>query len=71
MAWLAKGLTDAAKNAAVAQLEGIAAELGASVGQMAIAWAREEPARLDRHHRRVEASASCGQPASRSTSCPG
>ena len=39
MSWLAKGLTDDAKNAAVDKLEGIAAEIGAGVGQMAIAWA--------------------------------
>ena len=39
MGWLAKGLTDAAKNAAVAKLETIAGELGATVSQLAIAWA--------------------------------
>ncbi|MGZ8260341.1 MAG: potassium channel beta subunit family protein [Caldimonas sp.] len=39
MGWLAKGLTDAAKNAAVASLEGVAAELGVTVAQLAIAWA--------------------------------
>ncbi len=43
MSWLAKGLTDEAKNAAVDQLEGIAAEIGASVGQMAIAWILKNP----------------------------
>jgi aryl-alcohol dehydrogenase-like predicted oxidoreductase len=32
-----------AKNAAVAQLEGIAAELGCSVAQLAIAWAAKNP----------------------------
>ena len=49
MAWLAKGLTDAAKNAAVGRLEGIAAELGVHASaQLAIAWAREEPARRRR-----------------------
>ena len=42
-AWLAKGLTDPAKNAAVAQLEGIAAEVGANVAQLAIAWAVRNP----------------------------
>ena len=40
---LAKGLTDEAKNAAVAELEPIAAELGASVAQLAIAWGRSNP----------------------------
>ena len=43
MAWLAKGLTDEAKNAAVGKLEGIAAELGATVGQLAIAWVARNP----------------------------
>jgi aryl-alcohol dehydrogenase-like predicted oxidoreductase len=43
MGWLAKGLTDGAKNAAVARLEGIAAELGVTVAQMAIAWAAKTP----------------------------
>ena len=43
MSWLAQGLTDAAKNAAVDQLEGIAAEIGASVSQLAIAWAARNP----------------------------
>ncbi len=43
MSWLAKGLTDEAKNAAVDQLEGIAAEIGASVAQMAIAWVAKNP----------------------------
>ena len=43
MSWLAERLTDAAKNAAVDKLEGIAAEIGASVGQMAIAWALKNP----------------------------
>jgi voltage-dependent potassium channel beta subunit len=43
MGWLAKGLTDAAKNAAVARLEAIAGELGATVAQLAIAWAAKNP----------------------------
>src|ERR1700704_1967488 len=43
MSWLAKGLTDEAKNVAVDKLEGIAAEIGASVGQMAIAWILKNP----------------------------
>jgi voltage-dependent potassium channel beta subunit len=38
MSFLVKQLTDDAKNAAVAKLEGIAAELGCSVAQLAIAW---------------------------------
>ena len=37
------GLTDPAKNAAVAQLEPIAAELGGSVAQLAIAWVARNP----------------------------
>jgi aryl-alcohol dehydrogenase-like predicted oxidoreductase len=43
MSFLAPGLTDPAKNAAVAKLEPIAAELGASVAQLAIAWAAKNP----------------------------
>ena len=43
MSWMVAGLTDAAKNAAVAQLEPIAAELGASLAQLAIAWAVRNP----------------------------
>ena len=43
MGFLVEGLTDAAKNAAVAQLEGIAAELGCSVAQLAIAWVARNP----------------------------
>jgi voltage-dependent potassium channel beta subunit len=43
MAFLRDGLTDAAKNAAVAQLEPIAAELGATLAQLAIAWAAKNP----------------------------
>jgi voltage-dependent potassium channel beta subunit len=43
MGWLAKGLTDAAKNAAVARLDAIAGELGATVAQLAIAWAAKNP----------------------------
>ena len=43
MGWLAKGLTDEAKNAAVASLEGVAAELGVGVAQLAIAWAAKNP----------------------------
>ena len=43
MGFLVKGLTDAAKNAAVAQLEGVAADLGCSVAQLAIAWVARNP----------------------------
>lgn len=43
MAFLRDGLTDAAKNAAVAQLEPVAAELGGGVAQLAIAWAASNP----------------------------
>jgi aryl-alcohol dehydrogenase-like predicted oxidoreductase len=43
MGFLVAGLTDPAKNAAVVQLEAIAAELGGSVAQLAIAWAARNP----------------------------
>ena len=43
MASFREGLTDAAKNAAVAQLEPIAAELGGSLAQLAIAWVAKNP----------------------------
>jgi voltage-dependent potassium channel beta subunit len=43
MGFLVKGLTHAEKNAAVAQLEGVAADLGCQLGQMAIAWAARNP----------------------------
>ncbi len=43
MAFLRDGLTHPAKNAAVQQLEPIAAELGASVAQLALAWAARNP----------------------------
>ena len=43
MAFLVKGLTDAAKNEAVAKLEPIALELGGSVAQLAIAWVNRNP----------------------------
>jgi len=43
MGFLEKSLTDADKNAAVAKLEGIAAELGCSVSQLAIAWVARNP----------------------------
>jgi voltage-dependent potassium channel beta subunit len=43
MSFLVKGLTDAGRNTAVAQLEAIAAELGCSVAQLAIAWCAKNP----------------------------
>ena len=43
MGFLSKSLTDAKKLAAVAQLEGIANELGCSVAQLAIAWVAKNP----------------------------
>ncbi|HWI12421.1 MAG TPA: aldo/keto reductase [Burkholderiaceae bacterium] len=43
MSYLAKGLTDERKRAAVTQLEDIAAELGCSVAQLAIAWVAKNP----------------------------
>ena len=43
MSFLASGLTDPAKNAAVARLEPIAAELGATIAQLAIAWVAKNP----------------------------
>ncbi len=43
MAWMRDGLTDPAKNAAVAELEKIAAELGGNVAQLSIAWANKNP----------------------------
>lgn len=43
MGFLVKGLTDAARNAAVTQLEAIASELACSLSQLAIAWAAHNP----------------------------
>jgi aryl-alcohol dehydrogenase-like predicted oxidoreductase len=43
MGFLEKSLTDDAKNAAVVRLEAIAAELGCSVSQLAIAWVAKNP----------------------------
>ena len=43
MAFLRDGLTDAAKNAAVAKLTPIAAELGGTLAQLAIAWVAKNP----------------------------
>ena len=43
MGFLATSLTDERKRAAVVQLEGIAAELGCTVAQLAIAWVAKNP----------------------------
>jgi aryl-alcohol dehydrogenase-like predicted oxidoreductase len=43
MSFLREGLTDPAKNAAVARLQPIAEELGATLAQLAIAWASKNP----------------------------
>lgn len=43
MSFLREGLTDPTKNAAVAQLSEIAAELGGNVAQLAIAWVNKNP----------------------------
>jgi voltage-dependent potassium channel beta subunit len=43
MGFLVKGLTDAAKNEAVAALGPIAQELGGNVAQLAIAWVNRNP----------------------------
>ena len=43
MAFLHDGLLNPARNAAVAQLEPIAAELGGTLAQLAIAWAAKNP----------------------------
>ena len=43
MSFLVKGLTDPDKNAAVARLEPIAAELGVTLAQLAIAWCAHNP----------------------------
>ncbi len=43
MGFLTKSLTDTAKNAAVGKLEPIAADLGATLAQLAIAWVAKNP----------------------------
>ena len=43
MGFLQESLADQNKNAAVAELEGVAAELGCSVSQLAIAWVAKNP----------------------------
>jgi hypothetical protein len=62
MAFLRDGLTDAAKNKAVAALAPIAAELGGTMAQLAIAWVGQQPAREQRDHRRLAPGAVAGQP---------
>jgi len=43
MGFLVNGLTDAAKNVAVGQLDTLASELGCSLSQLAIAWVAKNP----------------------------
>ena len=43
MSWIQEQLLHPARNAAVAKLEGIAAELGCNVAQLAIAWVNKNP----------------------------
>jgi voltage-dependent potassium channel beta subunit len=43
MEFLVERLTDSGKNAAVAQLEAVARDIGCSVAQLAIAWAAHNP----------------------------
>jgi voltage-dependent potassium channel beta subunit len=43
MGFLVKGLTDAARNSALTQLEVVATELDCSLSQLAIAWAAHNP----------------------------
>lgn len=43
MAFLRDGLLDAAKNQAVGELEAVAADLGGTVAQLAIAWVNRNP----------------------------
>ncbi len=43
MSWLREQLQHPQRNAAVAELEGIAADLGGSVSQLAIAWVNRNP----------------------------
>jgi voltage-dependent potassium channel beta subunit len=66
MAFLRDGLTDAAKNDAVAALEPIAAEIGGTTAQLALAWAVSNPrvssvimgaSRLDQLHANLGALA--------------
>jgi voltage-dependent potassium channel beta subunit len=43
MSWMREQLQDPARNKAVGELEGIAAELGGNVAQLAIAWINRNP----------------------------
>ncbi|MBV8603952.1 MAG: aldo/keto reductase [Pelomonas sp.] len=43
MGWIKDQLVDATRNAAVAELEGVAKALGCSVAQLAIAWCNRNP----------------------------
>lgn len=43
MAWMREQLQDPARNKAVAELEGIAAELGGTMAQLALAWVNKNP----------------------------
>lgn len=43
MEFLVNGLTDEAKNSALAQLENVASDLGCNLAQLAIAWAARNP----------------------------
>ena len=43
MGFLLDGLTDAAKNAAVSELEAVAKDIGCSLGQLSIAWVARNP----------------------------
>lgn len=43
MSWLKASLTDEARNAAVAELENVAKDLGGTVSQLAIAWCSKNP----------------------------
>jgi voltage-dependent potassium channel beta subunit len=43
MAWLAKGMEDPVRRAAVIELEGVAKDIGCSLAQLAIAWVAKNP----------------------------
>jgi len=69
-AWMREALVDPAKNAAVALLEPIAAELGCTLAQLAIAWAAQNPrvstvitgaSRVEQLHANLGALAVIGQ----------
>ncbi len=69
MGFLVKGLTDAGRNGAVAKLEAIAADLGCSVAQLAIAWCAKNPRVSTRDHRAPRSCPSCATTCARSTCC--